>query len=173
MKLPNSFTPFAHRLLALALGIALSACATGPHVHPLTEAQLAERGTHRYPSADVGTVTNACARALAALGYDVVTRDEQQGVVKTAPKTFEVRVVGNGYYAQASEDGLAWNVQVEGSASGAVLHATPRAFRNGSEIRRRDVWVAEAIDDKFADLWSEMDGALSAKPLAAIGSEAR
>jgi hypothetical protein len=159
-RLPRSF--YARSLLPFtlvaSLAVATPACAEV--FHPLTPAALAERGTHRYPGVDRDKATDACAVALETLGYKVTMKDPATGLVKTAPKTIMVSAVGHGATADVTEDGLAWSLAVEQSGSDVVVHATPRGFRNGSEMHEENVWVAEAIDSKFDDLWHEVDGVL-------------
>jgi len=132
----------------------------GPSYHPLTPAQLAQRGTRSYSNLTREQATEASAAALATLGFEVTVTDVSAGVVKTAPKVMHVTAVGGYGYASAIEDGLAWSIQVDSAGKDAVVHCTPRAFRNGAEMYAPNVWVAEAIDDKFRDFWHELDGDL-------------
>jgi hypothetical protein len=156
------------RLVTVAtLALSVPACGFWPTYHPLTAAQLADLGTHRYPGVTRDKATDACATALATLGYNVTVKEPGTGVIKTAPKTISVSSSGSAYghsmSASVTEDGLAWSVSVEQSGDDAVVHATPRGFRNGSEMHEDNMWVAEAIDGKFKDLWTEVDGAIGAK----------
>jgi hypothetical protein len=144
-------------VLAAALATLAPACVS---YHPLTPAELSLRGTHRYPGVARERATDACAVALATLGYQVTLKEPESGVIKTAPKVIMVSATGGPGYANATEDGLAWSVDVEQAGSDSVVHATPRGFRNGTEMHEENMWVAEAIDGKFDDLWHEVDGVL-------------
>ncbi|MEO6575029.1 MAG: hypothetical protein ABIP89_14390 [Polyangiaceae bacterium] len=131
------------------------------HYTVLTPAQLAERGTHRYPNVSRENGTEACASALSTLGYKVTVMRPDTGLIKTAPATIMVSATGGAGYANTSEDGLAWGIVVETSGSDVVVHATPRGFRNGSELHDANMWTAEIMDAKFQDLWREVDGTLN------------
>jgi hypothetical protein len=152
-------TSLSRIVFPLLLAAAAPACG-GPSYHPLTPAQLAQRGTRRYPNLTREQATKASAAALATLGFEVTVTDVSAGVVRTAPKVIQVSAVGGYGYASAIEDGLAWSVHVDSAGKDAVVHCTPRAFRNGTEMHDPNVWVAEAIDDKFRDFWHELDGDL-------------
>lgn len=163
----NPRTTLLRLVAAATLAVSAQACGFFPTYHPLTTAQLAELGTHRYPGVTRDKATEACATALATLGYNVTVKQPDTGLIKTAPKTISVSSSGSAYghsmSASVTEDGLAWSVSVEQSGDDAVVHAMPRGFRNGSEMHEENMWVAETIDGKFKDLWTEVDGAMGAK----------
>ena len=131
--------------------------------HPLTPAQLADLGAHRYPGVTREHATEACAAALATLGYNVTVREPATGIIKTAPRTIATTATGGRYSASVTDDGLAWTVAVEPSGSDVVVHVTPRGYRNGSEVHAENMWVAEVMNDKFKDLWTEVDSNLGAR----------
>lgn len=133
------------------------------HYTNLTKAQLEERGTRRYANVTREQVTEASAIALETLGYRVTLKQPETGVVKTQPKTILVSATGSRTYAQATEDQLAWAVNIEPSGSDVVLHALPRGFRNGTEQKEDGIWVAEMIDTKFRDLLNEITSTLVVK----------
>lgn len=54
-------------------------------------------------------------------------------------------------------------MRVDKSGKGAVIHAKPRGYRNGSEMHDDNPWVAEVMDGKFEDLWKEIDATLAAE----------
>ena len=145
-------------LLVLLSSFLVIACG---HYTVLTPAQVAERGTHRYANVSREAGTEACATALSTLGYKVTVKRTESGVVRTAPATIMVSATGGAGYANASEDGLAWGIVVEPSGADVVVHATPRGFRNGSELHDANMWTAEIMDAKFQDLWREVDGTLN------------
>jgi hypothetical protein len=144
-------------ILCCVLALAAPACT---HYSVLTPAQVSERGTHRYGNASREKVVDACAAALATLGYKVTVKQPDSGVVKTAPASVMTSATGGPGYANVTEDGLAWSLVVETSGTDVVVHATPRGFRNGSELHDENLWVAEVMDAKFRDLWHEIDGTL-------------
>jgi hypothetical protein len=145
-------------VLCSALAFVIPAC--GPHYTTLSPAQLTERGTHRYANATREKATEACAVALATLGYKVTVKQPESGVVKTAPSSIMTSATGGAGYADVTEDGLAWSIAIDSAGSDVVVHATPRGFRNGSEVRDDGMWVAEVMDAKFGDLWREMGATL-------------
>ena len=153
------------RALTAVLSLFASACV---HYTPYTAVQLAEKGTHAAPGQSVASTVEAVAVSLATLGYRVTVKDPERGIVKTSAKpimTSATTTVSGGEYtatgsSEVVEDGLAWALRVEADGSGAVVHATPRGFRNGSEIHDEGMWVAEVMDAKFQDLWSELDSTL-------------
>jgi hypothetical protein len=127
--------------------------------HAYTPQQLEHLGTHRLAGKSIAQAVEITAVALETLGYRVTVKNTEQGIVKTAPRTTMTSASGGSNYANVTEDGLAWVIAISGSSSSAVLHATPRGFRNGSEMRGEGIWVAEVMDQKFADLWNEVDEA--------------
>ena len=118
----------------------------------------------RYANTSRENATEACATALSTLGYRVTVKVPETGIVKTAPASVRTSASGGPGYANITEDGLAWGIVVESSGVDAVVHATPRGFRNGSELQNDSQWVAEIMDAKFRDLWREIDGTLGAQP---------
>ena len=70
---------------------------------------------------------------------------------------------GNSGSAEVQDDSLAWTVQVTNGSGGAHIRAVPRGFRNGSEMRGDDIWVAKVIDPKFDDFWHEVDSNLAGR----------
>ncbi|MDB5220426.1 MAG: hypothetical protein JWO86_8353 [Myxococcaceae bacterium] len=134
----------------------------------LSPAQLTAKGTHRYGgNASREQVTGACTTALTTLGYKVTVSEPASGIVKTAPSSIMTSATGGAGYANVTDDGLAWSIVVESAGESIIVHATPRAFRNGTEIHEKGIWVAEVMDAKFADLWRELDETLRAKAVAA------
>jgi hypothetical protein len=148
-------------VLSCFLALAAPACS---HYTLLSTAELNQRGTHRYANTSRQQATEACAIALSTLGYRVTVKQPEPGIVKTAPASIMTSATGGRGYANVIEDGLAWSIVVEPSGSDVVVHATPRGFRNGSELEDEGIWVAEVMDAKFRALWREMDGTLGVRP---------
>ena len=146
--------------LSVASMIFIGACAS---YTPLNQSELSERGTHRYPNVSRERLTEASATALATLGYRVTVKQSRKGLVRTAPATIMTSAYGTNYAANLQEDGLAWSMRIDKSGKGAVIHAQPRGFRNGSEYHDDGMWVAEVMDAKFKDLWREIDSSLAAE----------
>jgi hypothetical protein len=142
-------------VLCCFLFLAVPACAS---YTVLTPAQVAERGTRRYANVSREKATDACATALATLGYKVTVTQPEAGIVKTAASTMMTSATGDRNYANVTEDGLAWSIVIEVSGADVVVHAAPRGFRNGTEVQDAGMWVAEVMDAKFRDLWREIDG---------------
>lgn len=157
-----------HIALSCLLLMAVSSCA---HYTPYTPQQLEAKGTHRLHGLDVPAAVEAVAVSLTTLGYRVTLKDPQRGLVKTSAKsimTSSTTTASGGPYAATAtsemvEDGLAWAIQVEADGTGSVVRATPRGFRNGSEIHDEGMWVAEVMDPKFRDLWAELDSTTGIK----------
>lgn len=149
--------------LCCFLALATPACHT---YTPLTSVQLTELGTHRYSNVTREKAVESCGTALTTLGYKVTVLEPASGMVKTAPHTIMVSASGNQNTASATEDGVAWSIVVEASGADVVFHATPRAFRNGSELHEDGMWVEEIMNSKFQDLWHELDSMLGAQPAA-------
>ena len=157
--------------LSALLLVVVSSCAHSPHYTAYTAPQLAAKGTHQVAGKDVAATVEALVVSLTTLGYRVTLKDPERGIVKTSAKPMMTSsttvATGSQYSATASsevvEDGLAWALQVEASGSDAVVHATPRGFRNGSEMHAEGMWVPEVMDPKFLDLWSELDSTLGVK----------
>ena len=138
----------------LVLIVTLLACI---HYTTLTPTQLSERGTRRYANTSSEKALKACADSLSTLGYKVTVVQPESGIIKTAPHSIMTSATGGAGYANVTDDGLAWAVAVEQSGNDVVVHATPRGFRNGSEVHEDGMWVAEVMDAKFKDLWNEID----------------
>jgi hypothetical protein len=154
--------------LTALLFVVASGCV---HYTPYTAPQLAAKGTHPAPGQNVASTVEAVAVSLTTLGYRVTVKDAERGIVKTSAKPIMTSATttasGGQYSATASsevvEDGLAWALSIEADGSGAVVHATPRGFRNGTELHDEGMWVAEVMDAKFNDLWNELDSTLGLK----------
>lgn len=144
-------------VLAALLALTAPACV---HYTILSPAEMSQMGTRKYAATPVDKATEATAAALATLGYKVTVKES--GLVKTAPQTIMASASGGRGYANITEDGLAWSIAIEQSGADVIFHATPRAFRNGSEMHGDDTWVAEVMVSKFRDLWHEIDGNLGA-----------
>lgn len=71
--------------------------------------------------------------------------------MKTSPATMMTSATGNASQAEVVEDGLAWSLAVEATGGDVVVHATPRGFRNGSEVHDEGMWVAEVMDAKYRE----------------------
>ena len=132
--------------------------------HILTGAELAAHGTRQFSQVSRAQAVAASATALETLGYKITVKEVERGIIKTAPRVIMVNAVGGPGYANASEDALAWNVVVEDSASGAVIHAEPRGFRNGTEISERGM-PDILVDPKFRDLFKEISSTLGVAPV--------
>jgi hypothetical protein len=148
-------------LLLLVLAAVAPGCTSYTVLSP---AEIAARGTHRYAHTNRDRATEACAAALATLGYRVTVKQLESGVVRTAPASVMTSATGGRGYANITEDGLAWSIVVSAAGDDVIVRATPRGFRNGSEMKEEGIWVAEVMDAKFRDLWSELDAALGVRP---------
>lgn len=150
--------------LVTLLFLVTSGCA---HYTPYTAPQLAAKGTHPARGQSVASTVEAAAVSLTTLGYRITVKDTERGIVKTSARPIMTSATTSGGQYSASsevvEDGLAWALLVEADGSGAVVHATPRGFRNGSELHDEGMWVAEVMDAKFNDLWAELDSTLGVK----------
>ena len=152
------------RFLGYSVVVFVVACA---HYTILTSAQLDERGTRKYANTTQAKATEAFATGLATLGYNVAVKQPEAGLVKTAPKTMVRSATAVGEYAaNETDDALAWTIHVEDTGGDVVVHATPHAFRNGSEMHDENTWAAETLDPWFRDLWSQTDDILG-KPVSA------
>jgi hypothetical protein len=162
-------------VLCLFLSLSLPACAL--FAHRLTPAELQAHGTRRYPNVARDKVVDACATALANLGYDVTQKTPEMGQVRTKPKTVGVSArtssVGSTYHSSRrysttydnsvttqTTAALAWNVLAEASGPDVVVHLTPRAYQNGAEVHEEGIWIGSATDALFNDLFAEIDATL-------------
>ena len=146
--------------------ILLAAMSGCYHYHLLTPAELASRGTRQFSQTTQTQAVEATASALETLGYKVTLKVPETGLLKTAPKVFVVYATGNASSATAHEDAVAWNVQVEPASTGVVIHASPRGFRNGTEITERGM-PDVVIEPKFRDLWKEISSSLGSPAVEA------
>jgi hypothetical protein len=154
------------KILTICCALALAVPACAPVYSALSPTQLAERGTHRYPGVTREKAVDACAMALSTLNYRVTVKQSETGLVKSAPAAIMTSATGGRNYATVSEDGLAWSIVVETAGNDVIVRATPRGFRNGSEVHDEGMWVAEVMDAKFRDLWREVDENLGAGKVA-------
>ncbi len=138
-----------------------------PHYTVLSAAQLADRGTHHFQNQSRERVTQACVTALTTLGYQVTVQDPATGVIKTSPAPMSSSATGGVGYVNVVDDGLAWVISVDAVGAEITVHATPRGFRNGTEVHDANMWVAQVMDAKFRDLWSEVDSNVKAAPATA------
>jgi hypothetical protein len=114
-------------------------------IHVLKPNEIAQRGTRPYPNVTQEQATEASAQAMTTLGFQVTQKDAQNGLVRTAPKAFmesaHATAVGSGNTATASavsyEDAIAWDIKIDSSSDGVVLHAMPRAYTNGNDVTER------------------------------------
>ena len=152
-------------LFGIAVSVLCASCMT-----VLSPEEMQNRGTREYTRVKAEEAVSACSVALDTLGYRVTVSDAKSGIIRTAPKSFMVTtsgtVSGSASYAnvatEVQEDGLAWVIQVKRSGEKTVVRATPHGFRNGSEMHKEKMWVAEVMDSKFADLWGQIEANLPA-----------
>src|SRR5262249_50776534 len=85
------------KTFVLCCFLALPAPACSHHT-VLSPAQLSERGTHRYANTSREKATEACAIALATLGYNVTVKQPEPGIVKTAPASIMTSATGGRGY---------------------------------------------------------------------------
>ncbi len=127
---------------------------------PLTKEELSQRGKRHFSKVGSERLTRVTTVALQSLGYHVTVTDSSTGLIRTAPHSMIVSATGSSGGANVTEDGLAWVVRIGEDSSGNFVQATPRGFRNGSEMRAEGIWIASIIDPKFEDLWREIEETL-------------
>ncbi|GAC1361134.1 MAG: hypothetical protein NVSMB47_13570 [Polyangiales bacterium] len=160
-RVARSTRPYALALASLLAAPLLTGCP-----RTITPAEIEQHGTRPYPTKSRAQVVKASAAALQTLGFEVVVVDEQHGWVKTAPKVMQTHAVGNAYGATAIQDSLAWTLEIDAAGSGALVHAHPRAYRNGQSLDERNM-LAAYMERAFNDLFREIDSNLSGHYLAA------
>ncbi|MFZ5892646.1 MAG: hypothetical protein ACOY0T_16425 [Myxococcota bacterium] len=153
----RSTNPAALLLLACLSvnALALEGCFSTRRV--ATPAELEQLGTRKYPGKSREEVMKATVTALRLQGYEVVTTDPR---IRTAPKAVATSAYGGYGRAQSFTESVAWDIEVEGDDSSAVLHATPRASVNGEPMEQVYYEWAERT---FRELMKEIDASLSSK----------
>ena len=136
---------------AVVAGALLVACGM-----PMSPAQLAQHETHPYPGRTKSQVFTAATSALRSLGYEIVTSDAASGRIKTAPKLVTVTAYGSSSTAVASDNSLAWTLEVSGDGDGAMLHAEPRGYTAGNLVEASRM-NGSFLERSFATLYGEIE----------------
>lgn len=122
------------RTLALAFGLAVATSTVGcePPRRVASPAEVEQLGTKQYPAHRPQDVRRAVVTALKLQGYEVVTESPR---VRTAPKAIAIHAVGGGGRAIGFDETIAWDVDVEPSARGAIVRAQIRGQINGQPMK--------------------------------------
>jgi hypothetical protein len=154
----------------VAAGAFLVACGM-----PMSPAQLAQHEEHPYPGHTKAQVFSAATSALRSLGYEIVTSDAASGRIKTAPKLMTVTAYAGSSTAVASDNSLAWTLEVSSGDDGALLHAEPRGYSAGQLVDASRM-NGSFLERSFATLYGEIDDDMpgrdakpAAKPFASKG----
>jgi hypothetical protein len=140
----------------LALHVMSGLSLVGCTQRTVTPAELEKNGTRPYAGETPAQVMKATVVALKTLGYEVTLADESTGKVKTAPKVVQLHAYGNAYSATGVEDSLAWNIEIASAPDGSVIHARPKAYRNGVALDDTNM-TASYMDRAFTDLFHEIE----------------
>ena len=122
----------------------------------MSPAQLEQHEAHAYPGHTKAQVFSAATSALRSLGYEIVTSDAATGRIKTAPKLVTVTAYGSSSTAVASDNSLAWTLEVSSGADGALLHAEPRGYTAGNLVDASRM-NGSFLERSFATLYGEID----------------
>ena len=160
-------------LTPLLLALSIPACALFTNTVVLTADDLKQRGTRTFQGVSRDTAVEGAAVALGTLGYYVTQKNLETGVVRTAPReilttastntTHHDRSIVNPQYTSESSstvtrDELAWSLRVVADSEAEVtIIATPRAYRNGTELAGENTFIAEVMDPRFNDLWRAVE----------------
>jgi hypothetical protein len=128
-------------------------------VIPLTPAELDRNENHSYPGRSRAQVYRATATALRSLGYEITLADDGAGRIKTAPKLITATAHGSGSGAVATENSVAWNIDVTSASGGAALRAEPRGYSGGQVVPPNQI-NGMYLKKLFATLYGEIDSDL-------------
>lgn len=131
----------------------LASCGSRPPRAPLTAQVIADHGTHRF-RADRARVIAALEGALRTFGYEVAFSDPEAGVVKTAPKNIAAVASGSYGYAALITVSHAYAIRVYSSDGGTTVEATPRLYRNGTDVSNGP-WVFEGPGGQYEE-WNKL-----------------
>jgi ABC-type uncharacterized transport system auxiliary subunit len=147
---------------ALLAAPTLTAC-----LPTITAAEITQLGTRAYPRQSPGQLLKASTVALKTLGFQIAVVDPGALRVKTAPKVQQVHAVGGAYSASTIADSLAWTIDVSVDHGVAVVHAQPRAFRNGLPLDETNItatYMERAFDQLFREIEENLPGYVRAAP---------
>ncbi len=145
-------------LLAILVAIATSSC-----VMPLSPADLARNENHYYPGRTRAQVYKAAVTALRTTGFQVVVNDEGAGKIKTAPKVITATAYGNSYGAVATENAIAWSIDMLTAPNGCAIHAEPRGY-SGGQVLAPDSMNGDYLERLFGTLYGAIDENLPPPP---------
>jgi hypothetical protein len=144
------------RLCAIAalFAVLLSACRI------VTPQELVNFETHVYPGRSQAEVFAATVTALKSIGYEVVMVDKAAFRIKTAPKVVMVHAAAtSSSTAVATNDTVAWNIDVLSASDGASMHAEPRLYRGSASVEPSTLNY-DFADNLFRTLYAEIDSDL-------------
>jgi hypothetical protein len=127
----------------------------------ITPAEIRQLGTKPFPGHGRIQVAKASVAALKVLGFQVVA-DHTAPRIRTAPKLIQVYAAGTAYSVTTTSDALAWSIEVTQDAKGSLVHAEPRAYRNGQPLDFDQVGY-DYMDRAFTELYREIDDNLKGK----------
>ena len=163
------------RVMKLLLVLALVGGCADPYPNrtgvAMTPELIATRGTHSF-AGERGKVFAATVGALKVLGYEVVVSDEATGVIKTAPTRASSveHTESEAMRPNASNSTLvtytrSYAIQLTDDHGQTRVEATPRLFKNGSEIsggRSWDTSGADGENQRWYQLFREIASNLNA-----------
>ena len=116
-------------LLVVTGAVALDGC-MGPRPPVASMADYQRLGSRTFAGHTHDEVGAAVVVALRVIGYEVVAATPR---IRTAPRTIAVGAVARGYVAQSVVESLSWDVELQDSPQGPVVHAMLHYLMNGEE----------------------------------------
>jgi hypothetical protein len=121
----------------------------------MTPAEIQTNGTHTF-SAPPEKVFQAAQSALKAEGYEIVTANEEKGLIKTNRKFVRADAVGNASSASAVEVTRQYILTITPDQKGGTkVEATPKVFQGEADLSEKSVWVIEGEVGERA-LWKRL-----------------
>ena len=156
MQRPRAPAPSRRITVIACLSLLLVTYALVGCVIPLSPADLERDENHFYPGRSKAQLYKATLTALQTTGFQVVVNDQGGGKLKTAPKVITATAYGNSYGAVATENAIAWSIDVMPAAGGAALRAEPRAYSGGQLIPPSSV-NGDYLERLFGTLYGAVD----------------
>lgn len=128
--------------------------ACGPQGRPMTAADVAGDGTHRF-DAPKAKVFAAVQQALKSEGYEIATADAAKGLIKTDRKLVRAVAVGNDVTATATAITRQYVVKLETEGTVTVVSAEPRVFQGDQDLSSGNVWDFDSPAGERA-LWQQL-----------------
>jgi hypothetical protein len=124
-------------VVALALGLfatSTSVTLTGcePTQRLASPADLTRLGMRQYPRHQPSDVRRAIVTSLKVQGYEVVTETPR---VRTAPKLLAIHGVRGGGVAQAVQETIAWDIDVQPAGDGTIVQARLQGAVSGEPLK--------------------------------------